>query len=193
MTIQSVWAPVVAALGASALTTAGLLIRDWVVRRHRHVTERLAAYESLLASSMVVAQTAIALRLTVQIRSGLREGFDVALRHRRLLEPLDLADRLTRDLQPLFTAWTAVWAKGSEEAIPLANDLVDRCVDLIRVATEQGRGGTRVIRFVRGERWSADQEDAFREAHRALGESRRKLAEVLRQEGGEKAASLFAR
>jgi len=193
LTTESLWAPVVAALGASMLATGGLLLRDWVLRRRRRLTERLAAYESLLAHSMVVGQAASALRLTLQIRSGLGEGWDIALRHRKPLEPFDLADRLLRDFQPLLAAWTAVWAKGSEVAIPLANDLVDTCVDLIRVATEPGREGSRVGRFLRGERWTADQDRAFTEAHRALGELRRRLAEVLRHEGGEEVVQLLAR
>jgi hypothetical protein len=191
--IESVWAPVIAALGASVLTTAGLLPRDSWIRGHHRSTERLAAYQRLLAQSMVAGQAAAALRMTIKIRSGLTEGLDIALHHRRPLDPFDLADRFLRDFQPLFEAQTAVWAKGSQEAIPLANELVDRCIDLIGIATEPGQGGNRLSRYLRGEQWTDEQEEAFMKSHRALGESRRRLAELVRREGGVKSVDLIAR
>jgi hypothetical protein len=83
------------------------------------------------------------MRLTLRFRSGLKEGFDIALRHRKLLEPFDLVDRLLRDFRPLFTAWSAVWAKGTPAAIEAANQLVDQCADLLSVSVEKGRGGNR--------------------------------------------------
>jgi hypothetical protein len=188
---STIWAPVVAALGASILTTGGLLVRDWLVGKRRRGAERLAAYEELIAQGTLVLQTAAALRLTMKIRSGLIEGWDIALRHRRPLEPLELADRLLRDFQPLLAAWTRVWSIGSVESIPLADELVERCIRLIDVATEKGRGGTALRRYLSGERWTPQQEDALAQAHKDVGDARRRLAELRRSEGGEPAAEFW--
>lgn len=189
--MASIWAPVIAALGASLLTTIGLLARDRVLSRRKAKEARLSAYDELVTHSMVVLHTATALRVTMQIRSGLREGIDVALHHRRPLEPLDVADRLSRDLQPLLAAWTRVCGVGSRESIPLANDLLDTCIRLITVAMEPGRAGGAVSRYVLGERWTSEQDERLNASHLDVGKARRRLMELRRREGGLEAADLL--
>jgi hypothetical protein len=51
--MSDIWAPVIAALGASLLTTLGLLGRDKAAERRRQASDRLSAYETLLARSIV--------------------------------------------------------------------------------------------------------------------------------------------
>lgn len=178
-----VWAPVIAALGASILTIVGVLARDaWADRRQRKA-HRLAAYEALLAQSMSVAQAAFALRLTMKVRSGLKEGVDIAFRQRKPIDPFDLTDRLRAVFQPLFVAQATVWATGSSESIPLANDLVDKCLALLGLATEGGEEGGKVERHVFGERWTPEQEQAYLKAATAVGDARRSLADLVRREG----------
>lgn len=65
-----VWAPVIAALGASILTIAGLPGRDAWADRRQSEAHRLAAYEALLVQSMAVAQVAAALDPPTRRASG---------------------------------------------------------------------------------------------------------------------------
>src|SRR6266849_5476142 len=48
-----------------------------------------------------------------------------------LLAPLELAERMRADLEPVYEAWSEVWTVGSKEAIIEANDLVDKCGDVM--------------------------------------------------------------
>lgn len=66
------------------------------------------------------------------------------------------------------------------------NEAVSRCTDLHGVATEAGRDGTAVRRYLFGERWTDKQEHSYRAAIASIGESRRKLAAQLRVENREK-------
>jgi hypothetical protein len=190
--MSDIWAPVIAALGASLLTTLGLLGRDKVAERRRQASDRLSAYETLLARSMAVVQAAMALRLMMMLRSGMQEGVDIALGHRKPIEPFDLADRITSVFQPLFDAQVTVWACGSPESITLANDIVERCLDLLGLSTAGGQKGGKLQRYVFGERWTPEQEAAYEAASVAVGDGRRRLAELLRREGKTKAAEVFA-
>ncbi len=184
--VDAGWAAIIGALGASSITGAIILARDALEARRRRVSEALAAAEAVLAHSMAVIQLANAFRLTMQIRSGLKEGLDVALRLRRPLEPFDISDRITAVFQPLFSAQAAVWSKCSRVVIPLVNEVVDRCVDLIGTATEGGRAGSAISRYALGERWTDEQERDYLAAVEAIGDSRRKLAHQLRIENRSK-------
>lgn len=178
-----VWAPVAAALGASLLTTVGLLGRDYFTARRERRDDKLKAYEALLARSMAVVQTALALRLTMQLRSGLQDGVEVALHQRQPLDPFDLADRLAGVYQPLFEAHATVLASGSPDAILLSNELLDRCLDLLGLSTEGGQARGKVARYVFGERWTQQKEEDYFAAITALGEVRVRLATLIRVEG----------
>jgi hypothetical protein len=113
----------------------------------------------LLARSAIVAHTANGLHLTMQVRSGLGEGINVTLGKQKLLDPLELTDRLRADLQPLYEAWSEVWVVGSKEAIPEANDLVAQCGTVMGAATQQGEARPKVLRMIAGEKWTQEQLD----------------------------------
>jgi hypothetical protein len=150
------------------------------------------AYEALLAKSMAVVQAAMALRLLMMFRSGMQEGVDIALGHRKPIEPFDLADRIISVFQPLFEAQATVWACGSPASIPLANEIVERCLDLLGLSTAGGERGGKLQRYVFGERWTPEQDAAYDSASVAVGDARRRLAELLRREGKNKATEVFA-
>jgi hypothetical protein len=188
----SPWATVVAALGASGLTTLGLLSRDVVAARRRKRADRLTAYEVLLGRSVAVVQAAATLRMTMMFRSGLQEGVEVALRHRMPLDPFDLSDRLSDVFQPLFVAQAKVWASGSREVIPLANNLVSTCLNLLGVSTEGGRADGKLKRYVFGESWTPEQDEAYWASVKAVADARRKIAEFLRREGKQDFVDVFA-
>ena len=70
-------------------------------------------YSQLLAATGVTLLTAHALRAAVEFRSGLKEGVDVAMHHRKPLDPLELDAHLRRDTEPIYQAWSGVWVAGA--------------------------------------------------------------------------------
>ena len=107
------------------------------------------------------------------------------------LDPLELADRLRADLEPLYEAWSEVWAVGSKEAIPEANDLVERCGAVMGAATQRGEARPEFLRRIAGEKWTQEQLDQWGEELRSLAEARRRLAVTARRESGIEVAELF--
>lgn len=194
--MSNLWVPVIAALGSSFLT--GLVAfglewwRSYRADKSARAERRARAYSMLLAQSGVIAYVASGLHLTMQVRSGLGEGLNVMLGKRNLLDPLELTDRLRAELQPLYEAWSEVWAVGSKEAISEANDLVARCGDVMGVATQQGEARPGLLRMIAGEKWTQEQLDQWQEELRGLAEARRRLGVIARREVGVEVADLFA-
>src|SRR5438067_13583792 len=118
--MSDLWVPVIAALGASALTGIVAFGLEWW-RSYRadksaRAERRSRAYSMLLTRSTVIAHLASDLHLAMEFKSGLREGFNVTMGIQKALNPLELADRLRAELQPLYEAWSEVWVVGSKEA-----------------------------------------------------------------------------
>ena len=76
---------------------------------------------------MAVAMRARAMGDVMKFRSGLKEGFDVAMRHRKPVDVLGLHDWMARDLAPMNAALSEIWTSDDQEGIRLANDVVDNC------------------------------------------------------------------
>ena len=137
--MSDLWVPVIAALGSSALTGIVAFGLEWWrsfrAERAAGSERRARAYSTLLARSNVVAHLASDLHIVMEARSGLREGLSVTLGIQKAFDPLELADRLRAELQPLYEAWSEVWVVGSKEAIPEANDLVAHCGAVMGAAT----------------------------------------------------------
>jgi hypothetical protein len=96
MGVSPSWAPVVAALGASFLTILGSVglfqWQHWRDNRASAKTAKLAAYGELYARTFTYAQRAEAIGLVKRIRSGITEGIDVTLRHRKPVDVFELYD-----------------------------------------------------------------------------------------------------
>ena len=58
----------------------------------------------------------------------------------KALDPLELARWQITEMQPLWEAWSEVWAVGSEEAIAEANDLINKCGEVIGAGAQRGQG-----------------------------------------------------
>jgi hypothetical protein len=185
----------VAALGASALTGAVAFGLEWRQSRQRErattAARRQAAYGKLLSVSGLIGHTAGTLHLTVELRSGLKEGLDVALRHRKPVDPIELMELMRRDLEPLYEAWSEVWLVGTPEAIQIANAVVERSGRVVAAGTSQNEARNRLLRYLVGERWSQDEIDAFQAEIEGLASARKRLAEVARGEIGVDATELF--
>src|SRR5207248_4281404 len=130
----------------------------------------------LLARSNVVAHFASDLHVAMEARSGLKEGLNVTLGIQKAFDPLELADRLRAELQPLYEAWSEVWVVGSKEAIPEANDLVAHCGTVMGAATQRGKARPELLRGFTGEKWTQEQLDQWQEELHSLAEARRRLA-----------------
>lgn len=122
---------IIAALGASALTGLASLgvvwFQEWRRKKASDQAELQTAVTELLTQSMAVAMKARAVGETMKLRSGLKEGFDVAMRHRKPRDPLELHDWMAADLGPLSAVLSAIWLREDQEGVRLANDVVNKC------------------------------------------------------------------
>jgi len=158
-----------------------------------HRRDRRQAYTQLLGAAMMVVHTAGMMRVTMITRSGLREGVDIAIRLRKPIEPFDIDDRLRRDWEPLFEAWTHIWAVGSPEAIQNANRLLDTAVEVLGTGTRRGEATEGVARWLLGEKFTPEQTANFMKQVRALAQARKEFGELMRRELGSEVAELFLR
>ena len=53
---------------------------------------------------------------TMRFRSGLKEGWDIALRHRKPVDPLELPDWMAQDLVPLNEVLSELWTGLTRKA-----------------------------------------------------------------------------
>jgi hypothetical protein len=155
--------------------------------------ERREAYTQLLTAAMMVVHTVGMLRLAVEVRSGLKEGIDVALHVRKPIEPFEIDDHLRRDFGPLFEAWTHIWMIGSPEAIQKANRLLDSAVEVLGAGTTRGEANVGLDRWLLGDKWTPQQMELFQGKVRELGAARKEFAELARKELGSEMAELFLR
>lgn len=189
------WIPVVAALGASALT--GLVafgldgIRARRDRREGLRARRVQAYSRMISHAASFALAAGAMHLAAQIRSGLTEALDIVLHHRKPVEPLDLHDWLMKELGPLLDAMAEIWVVGTPEAVAAANDLMKKCNDVLDLTTKRGEMGSPLARYLAGEKWTLAQLEASQEAIDVMAEARKRLAEIARSEMGIEFTPLF--
>ena len=92
--------------------------------------------QKLLARSLAVAMRARALGEAMKIRSGLKEGVDVTMRNRKPVDPLEVHDWMAQgEVIPLNSALAELWTRDDQEGIRLANDVVNKCAELLGVST----------------------------------------------------------
>ncbi|RKN13298.1 hypothetical protein D7147_31740 [Micromonospora musae] len=170
----------------------------WVQRRwsarDAAQQERIAAYQDLLARTMTLALRADTVRQTMRFRSGLAEGLSITLRQRRPLDSFELHDWLSEDWRPVSDAWSQVHVVGSQQAIDVADRLLDACGDLLAAATAFDQSRNSFMRVVRGEAPSDEQAEPYQAALRRMAGERVALARLARDEAGnEKVVFAFDR
>lgn len=187
------------ALGASALTAFASLgvmwIQEWRRGRASDADALHAAAIELLTRSLAVALRAHAMGETMRLRSGLKEAVDIAMRHRRLLDPLELHDWMAQEIKPLNAALTELWARADQEGVRLANDVVGTCLDLLgaSVAVSPARSGwERISKWAVGERWTSEIREEHERAMRDLAAARKLFAEYVRRSLGRRPVDVFA-
>lgn len=170
----------------------------WVQESRRRKASDLAALRAavteLLARSLAVAMRARALGEAMKVRSGLKEGVDVTMRNRKPVDPLEVHDWMAQEVIPLNSALAELWTRDDQEGIRLANDVVNKCAELLGVSTARqpaSDGLGRVRRMVAGERWTPEMIAETERAVRELAQARKKFAEHARIRLGEAAVELF--
>jgi hypothetical protein len=189
---------VTAALGASGLTAAASLgvvwLREWLAGRAAERDVLLAAVTQMLSRSMAVLMRAQAMGLQMRLRSGIAEGVDVTLRVRKPADALEFHDWMAADLAPLNEAWSVIWARGGQETIRLANQLLSACNETMGAATATApadTAGARLRRLAVGERWTPELQADLNRAVKAAAHARKDLAQHMRRKLGMPAAELF--
>jgi hypothetical protein len=186
--MSTVWAAVIAALGASALTGLASLGVMWL---QQHLQGKSAdrdalqaAVTEMLSASLAVSMRARTMGDAMKIRSGLGEGVDVTFGWRKPLDPLEFHDWMARDMGALGAGWSKVWAiADDQELIRRANALLDASGNIISVATARMPAATlseRARRLVKGERWTPQMEQEYEDALTALARAREQLAQQAR-------------
>jgi hypothetical protein len=191
---------ITAALGASLLTGLASLgvvwLQEWRRSKARDRAALHTAVTIMLSRSLAFSLRARFLGLQMQLRSGLSEGVDVTLRLRKPADVLDLHDWLAADLAPLDEAWSAIWARGDQEMIWRANDLLSKCRAILDVSTSPAEPGTareRIRRWAIGVRWTPGMQADLDRALEEMAHARKRLADHVRSVFGRDAVELFTR
>ncbi len=189
--VNAVWVPVVAALGASLLTTVAVfgveVLRHFNACEKQRRQERRDAYSKFLAASAQFISLASELDTIRRLAAGIRPQV-------RIDDPLEWIHRVNREsLQPLLIdAWSAVWLAGSSEAIAAANRMLEATKPAMSTATAEGTAIPWLLRRFLGQPLTKEQEQSFRKALARVGVLRKEFADVARPEMGEPVADLFA-
>lgn len=132
-------AVVVAALGASALTSLGTLGIDALRARRSAKQDRLGALvlacDQVISSALKLALRSESLRKTMFVRSGLTEGIDIALHHRKPIDPMELGDWLMIDLGPMLDAQSRIWVYGNRDLIQGAAAVIEAAREVLAKST----------------------------------------------------------
>jgi hypothetical protein len=191
------WAIVISGLGGGLVgATASLGTMAYQQRRidrRDAASARGHAYAALLVRSLTLAQRATTLMTTARLRSGLTEGFDVALRHRRPLDPMQLHDWLMQDMLPAIEAWSNIWLTTPPPIVAKANELFAACSGVMEAATMHPRrsGVAKLREYLLGVQEDSDQAARLSQAARGLSEVRRDFALLVRDTTAQEPAELF--
>lgn len=194
------WAVAAAALGASALTIVGSF---WLERWRGRQAARTSRHEQLRAAcgqlnshAISLALRSNALYLTTVLRSGIGEGFDVVLYHRKPVDPLELTGWLLPDWEAIAQAQMTIELFGDEDLIRSAADVVLRAMAVLEASTNAFQRADdparprwrRAVRHVYSNlvplRRSDAVERAIQERIREMGRSLRQFASLTRKRLG---------
>lgn len=183
-----VWAPVIAALGASFLTLLGSFglfqWQRWRDNRASTRTNKEIAYHELHARTYSFVRRAGTLGLAKQFRSGIAEIVSVSLGQRKPLDVFQLHEWLEADFRPIAEAYSKVCLVGSQEAIDIANNILTACGKLINAATATDPHQGPLLRLMKGECPTLEQVQAFEAAQKGVFIALEVLVTIARREIG---------
>lgn len=193
------WPVVAAALGSSSLTIVGTF---WLERWRSQHALREAQHDRLRAACVQMGSHALAyalranmLYVTIIDRSGIGEGLDIALYHRKPLDAMDLWEWLSVDLIPMLEAQILIEVTANEDVVRAASDLILASTEVLEKATSiSPRAGLqgpskqfRVGGWLRGLvslRRNPDVEKEIEQAVRQLARQLRRFTRVTREHLG---------
>lgn len=136
---MSLWVPVVAALGATLLTTLGALAleaqRQRAAARGASLQRRRAAYIGLIQAAHGTLALGQVLRGALRVQSGMDDSIALLLHLRKPVDPLELGWRVQGELTPLLNAQAEVLSCGTPRSVTAANDVVSRATEYLQAAT----------------------------------------------------------
>ncbi|MHB8319012.1 MAG: hypothetical protein ACYDEP_07285 [Acidimicrobiales bacterium] len=197
--MSAAWAVVAAALGSATLTIAGTFwLEQWRLGQAGKAArdDRLReACVQMGAHALQFALRAQALYLTAVFRSGIGEGLDIVLYHRRPIDPMELADWLAVDFRPMLEAQSLIEVTAGEELVRAAADLILAATTVLErssnaTSTSAGPGASLRHRIANGFqtlvplRRDPEVEGAIQEAVRELGRELHEFARVTRERLG---------
>jgi len=187
--------PLAAALTVALAAFSGVVYQQRRTDRREATAAQSRASVNLLTESLLFAQRARALLLTVQVRTGLSESLDVLLHLRRPVDPMELHDWLQQETRPLYDAWSSTWLSSSPAMVTRGNAVVSACTGVLDAVSERApaRGPARLREAIVGRGVDKDQEERLRAAIHALAVARRDYAALVRTETGKDPAELFFR
>lgn len=186
-----------ASLGSSALTLIGAFGLQW--QRGRQIREE-GARKSLVVHCASLNSHALMYVARVQalyeyalIRSGLREGLDVALHHRAPADVLEISAWLFLDLEPMFAAQAQIELRGSERLIRSASDVVVGALEVQGIYLQVSETGTDtqssdrnyisgLVDRLRSAKRNPSLESSGKDAIMKLGRVIREFEQVVREE-----------
>ncbi|AEI11039.1 hypothetical protein [Cellulomonas gilvus] len=133
---MSLWVPVVAAFGASLLTTLGALAleaqRQRAASRSAAAHRRRTAYIALIQSAHGTLTLGEVVRSVARAQSGLDNSLAIALRMRRPVDPFEIGWKLAAQLTPLLDAQAEVLSCGTPRASAAAKEVASRAGQSMR-------------------------------------------------------------
>lgn len=187
---MSLWVPVVAALGASLLTSLGAwgleALRQRDARAGRAGDLRHAAYVAFAQSANGMLMTGQMLRALLQLRSGLASSMAEALRLRRPIDPVELLWRMKGELQPILDAQSALLACGTPAAAAASRVVAEAAASYLRAATAMTGRQRRWLGLVKLQP-NAEQEQEASTRLTEVGDAVRAFLAVVRDDLGQDA------
>jgi len=140
----SLWVPVVAALGASLLTSLGAwgleASRQRAAARSAASQARRSAYVTFVEAANGMLMLGPTLRALLQTQSGLAFTLAGLLRLRPPVDPFQLAWRMADDVRPLLDAQAGVLSCGTPRAAIASKDVATATADYLQAATAMTAG-----------------------------------------------------
>jgi hypothetical protein len=177
--VNSLWIPVVAALGASLLTGifgfGGEALRDRRSGAIEAERRRRDAYVEFLIAANGQIATLTTVRELRKLGTGLKPVVTID-------DPVAFLQQFNRESMLVFAAWTRVWLHGSQDAITISNRFVDAVIPATGAATAMGKARPLLLSRLLGEAWTKEQENEYADALRNLGRIRIEFAKAARKE-----------
>lgn len=185
---MSLWVPVVAALGASLLTSLGAWVleasRQRAAARSSALRVRRVAYVALVEAANGMLMLGQTLRALLPVQSGFGVSLAEALHLRRSVDPYELAWRMADEIRPVLDAQAGVLSCGSQRAATASKEVVAKTADYLQAATATTRAQRKWMGVVL---WKPTREQDAELAARLerAGQAIRAFVTIMREDLGE--------